>query len=283
MEKAARITGASLETANTDYILGTNSDELYRLEFQHGVWRETVLDCWRRAGIKAGARILDVGAGPGYATIDLATMAGPSGQVIALERSINFLAAARERIAASGFKNVEIHSLDLMQDLIPAQAMDFAWCRWVNSFVASPGTLVKKIHAALRPGGTAIFFEYVDYASWRLLPHEPMLNEFVTRVMASWRETGGEPDVAPAVVGALHASGFKITSARPHVFCARPGESFWQWLEMFTEVNTARSLEAGAVTRDWAGSFVARMDAARKSSNSLMITPMVLEIIARRE
>ena len=34
-----------------DYVLGTHDEEIARLGFQHGVWRSTVLDCWRNAGI----------------------------------------------------------------------------------------------------------------------------------------------------------------------------------------------------------------------------------------
>ena len=67
-----------------DYVLGTHDQELARLGLQHRVWRPVVLDCWQRAGITVGKRVLDVGAGPGYATVDLAEIVGPTGEVIAL-------------------------------------------------------------------------------------------------------------------------------------------------------------------------------------------------------
>src|SRR6266581_9426461 len=55
-----------------DYVLGTHDEELARLGLQHRVWLPVVLDCWHRAGVTVGKRVLDVGAGPGYATVDLA-------------------------------------------------------------------------------------------------------------------------------------------------------------------------------------------------------------------
>ena len=61
-----------------DYVLGTNDEELERLGLQHRVWRPIVLDCWRRAGITFGSRVIDVGAGPGFATMDLAELVGPT-------------------------------------------------------------------------------------------------------------------------------------------------------------------------------------------------------------
>ena len=70
-----------------DYVLGTNAEEISRLGLQHRVWRPRALDAWRRAGFRAGQVILDIGAGPGYAALDLAEIVGPTGKVIALERS----------------------------------------------------------------------------------------------------------------------------------------------------------------------------------------------------
>src|SRR5439155_11319771 len=69
-----------------DYLLGTHEEELARLGLQHRVWRPVVLDCWQRAGMTVGKRVLDVGAGPGYAAVDLAEIVGPTGKVIVLER-----------------------------------------------------------------------------------------------------------------------------------------------------------------------------------------------------
>jgi ubiquinone/menaquinone biosynthesis C-methylase UbiE len=76
-----------------DYVLGTHDEELARLGLQHRVWRPVVLDCWQRAGLTVGKRGLDVGAGPGYATVDLAEIVGPTGEIVALERSQNFIRA----------------------------------------------------------------------------------------------------------------------------------------------------------------------------------------------
>ncbi len=79
------------EKADSDYVLGTNDEELDRLGLQHRVWRPIVLECWRRAGITFGSRVIDVGAGPGYATVDLAELVGPTVEVFAIERSARFL------------------------------------------------------------------------------------------------------------------------------------------------------------------------------------------------
>src|SRR5438046_10221172 len=98
--------------AERDYVLGTHEEELTRLGLQHRVWRSVTLDCWQRAGITVGKRVLDVGAGPGYAAIDLAEIVGPTGEVVALERSQNFIRAMEQACGERWLANVKIHPID---------------------------------------------------------------------------------------------------------------------------------------------------------------------------
>ncbi len=265
-----------------DYVLGTHREELERLGLQHRAWRPTVLECWRQAGITRDWRVLDVGAGPGYAAVDLAEMVGETGRVIAVERSRRFVEAAREACRARGLAQVEVVEMDLMTDLLPAQDMDASWCRWVASFVSSPATLVTKLAAALRPGGVAIFHEYADYASWRFAPRSPAIEEFVQRVMESWRATGGEPDIALALPALLSAEGFRVLRATPRIFCVRPGDPIWQWPASFIGVHLDRLLELGRVSETWAASVRRDLEEREADEHSLMLTPLVLEIVAER-
>jgi ubiquinone/menaquinone biosynthesis C-methylase UbiE len=70
-----------------DYILGTHHKELERLRVQHDLWRPLCQTAWERGGFAAGQRVLDLGAGPGFAALDLARLVGAQGRVLALERS----------------------------------------------------------------------------------------------------------------------------------------------------------------------------------------------------
>src|SRR4030095_2237195 len=129
--------------------------ELVRLGLQHRVWRPVVLDCWQRAGITVGKHVLDLGAGAGYAALDLAEIVGPSGEVTALERSGNFVSAMRESFRERGLTNAKIYELDLMSGDLPKGDYDFSWCRWVLSFVSDPALMIRKLSNAMPKGGTA--------------------------------------------------------------------------------------------------------------------------------
>src|SRR5438552_4659603 len=179
-----------------DYVLRTHDQELARLGFQHEVWRSVALDLWQRAGITRGSRVLDLGAGPGYATVDLAEIVGPAGEVIALERSGKFAHAMMEAVRARALTNVKIHEVDLMTDDLPKANYGFSWCRWVASFVSDRALLIKKLNGVMRIGSVAIFHEYAHYRTWRFSPRLPNQERFAYEVEESWRASGGEADVA---------------------------------------------------------------------------------------
>src|SRR5438067_9117797 len=182
--------------AERDYVLGTHDEELARLGLQHDVWRDVAMETWRRAGITRGSRVLDLGAGPGYAALDLAEIVGPKGRVIAVERSNRFAAAIREGCRVRSLNNVEVHELDLMMDDLPNQPWDFSWSRWVITFVNDPELLIKKLAEAAGKGSVVIFQEYAHYRTWRFSPRLPKQERFTDVIEKSWRESGGEPDIS---------------------------------------------------------------------------------------
>jgi SAM-dependent methyltransferase len=263
-----------------DYLLGTGDVEIERLGLQHRVWRPVVLDAWRRAGITTGSRVLDVGAGPGWATLDLAEIVGPTGEVLAVERSGRFLRHART--VAHGLSHVRFHEQDLMDGPLPSGGFDAAWCRWVACFVESPGRLVGSIAEALRPGGTVVFHEYADYRTWRLAPRRPAMERFVQRVIASWRATGGEPDVGLALPTLLRAAGFQVKDERPHVFTVRPDDYVWRWPSAFVHSGLERLQDLGEIDEAFAREVLSELAEAESDPGSLMITPLLLEVTAVR-
>lgn len=266
-----------------DYILGTHDDELRRLGLQHQVWRKVALDAWRRAGIGQGVRVLDIGAGPGYAALDLAKIVGPSGKVIAIERSSKFASALRDACRQQAIDNIAVYELDLMTDELPNEKWDFAWSRWVATFVNDVELLVKKLAASAGRGSKVIFQEYAHYQTWRFSPRLPKQERFREQVESSWRESGGEPDVGLELPPLLTKHGFEVTSATPHLFCVKPGDQLWKWPSSFIPIGLARLVELGQINKQFADEVQEEFDRAEADPTTLMITPLVLEIIAERK
>lgn len=268
--------------STTDYVLGTHDEEIGRLGLQHRVWRQRALDAWRSAGIGPGQTLLDVGCGPGYAALDLAELVGPSGRVVTIDKSERFLrtldAACRER----RIDNIIAHRADLDAGEFPDVTADRAWGRWVFAFVKNPRTILARIAAALAPEGVIVLHEYFDYSTWRAAPRCSELEEFVSAVMASWRDNGGEPDIALWLPRWLEDLGFELRSARPIIDIVQPDRLSWTWLATFVEVGRRRLVDLGYLSPSRAESIWQAFTTLQASPGARMITPGVLEIVAAR-
>lgn len=265
-----------------DYVLGTHDAEIERLGLQHRVWRSHVLDVWMRAGLTVGQTAVDIGCGPGWATMDLAEIVGPAGRVHAIDRSARFLGTLESRVAARGWSHVTTHERDLDQPGWPAVQADLAWCRWVAAFVRDRRTFVSRVRELVKPGGRLVMHEYLDYAGWRFLPDSPTFEAFVTAVIASWREAGGEPNVGRDLPHWLAGEGFEIELTRPIVDVVTPADFMWQWPRAFVETGLDRLVQIGKLTRAQANDIWRDFLACEASPHVRMSNPTVLEIIARR-
>jgi len=264
------------------YVLGTHDDEIARLGLQHRAWWPFVADAWRRAGIAPAHTVLDVGCGPGYASRDLARAVGPSGHVIAIDRSRRFLDYLAAAAAADGLPNIRTVERDLNDGALPDVAADAAWCRWVLSFVRDPRALLARIVGALRPNGAIVIHEYYDYASWRLLPPRAELEEFVAEVMRAWREEGGEPDLGRVLPSWLAEMDVDLVGVRPIVHLAAPGTPMWEWPTAFVNVGSERLVALGRMTSTRASDIRRAMHDAANAPAARLSTPAVIEIIARK-
>ena len=265
-----------------DYYLGTQDDEVRRLGLQHRVWRPHVLDAWRRAHITVGSTVVDAGAGPGYASLDLAEIVEETGKVIALERSERFIGALARAAGARGLANIETRNIDLVTDAIPASGVDAVWIRWVFAFLSEPIEVLRKLASAIRPGGVIVIHEYMDWGTLNWTPRSPVLSEFVEVAIKSWRASGGEPDIAVQLLPMLPKAGLRLKETRPIIHAVKPDNYVWRWPATFIP-NHARNLaKAGTVTPQWAEDVATALADAEANPDTIMTTPLVMEIIAEK-
>lgn len=265
-----------------DYILGTHDAEIARLKLQHSVWRPRMLDAWRRAGITQGQTVIDLGSGPGYAALELAEIVGPQGRVIAVERSARFLGALSATATAHALHNIKTHEADITEQPLGDRIADASWCRWVFSWLTRPERAVANLASALKPGGIAVFHEYANYAGWQLAPHAPAFARFVAAIIESVHKTGAQMDAALTLPALLQAEAFEIVSLTPIVDVVSPANYVWQWPAAFARDYQAKLVEQGLITRDDAAQVLALLEQAERNGTTRVITPTVLEIIARR-
>jgi SAM-dependent methyltransferase len=267
-------------TDEKPYVLGTHDAEIERLGLQHRLWRARAREGWKRAGFGPGQRILDVGCGPGYATVDLADLVGPTGEIVSIDRSERFLAVVRET-AKDRKLPVTTLSLDLSETGVPSLEADGAWVRWVFAFVPRPQELLRSIHAALKPGGRLVVYEYFDYRTWRLSPRDADFEGFVDAVMQSWRAEGGEPDVGLDLPRWMRELGFTV-EWRQFSDMIRPNDELWQWPRAFIETGVQRMVDLGRISDDEAVRIREAFERVSADPNAHLVIPSVVELVATK-
>jgi SAM-dependent methyltransferase len=271
-----------MATRERDYVLGTHDDEIERLALQHSVWRPRAIDAWRRAGFGRGDTIIDLGSGPGYATVDLAELTGPSGRVIAVDRSHRFLETLHGTLVNRGLAHVDVVESDLDTVDLGGHVADGAWCRWVLAFVPRPRAVLERVARSIKRGGAFVSHEYFSYETWRVLPPSAAFDEFVRLVIDNWRRSGGEPDIGLDVPRWLEELGFEIESTTPLIDAITPTNHVWQWPASFMDVGLRRLIDLGAVDAERGAELQRELTRIAHDPAARMITPGVLEVVARK-
>jgi 2-polyprenyl-3-methyl-5-hydroxy-6-metoxy-1,4-benzoquinol methylase len=97
-------------------------------------------------GVAPGWHCLDAGAGEGSMARWLASRVGREGRVVATDLNPRFL-------VGHGLPNLEVRRHDLLADDLEEGCYDLVHCRFVLSHLADPLPALRRLVAAVRPGG----------------------------------------------------------------------------------------------------------------------------------
>ena len=108
--------------------------------------------CLRERGIGPGWRCLEVGAAEGSMSRWLAQQVEPGGRVVAADIDLRFLTGLDA-------PNLEVRHFDLRQDDLELDHYDLAYCRTLMLHMPDAEAALRKLAAALRPGGWLVVQE----------------------------------------------------------------------------------------------------------------------------
>jgi SAM-dependent methyltransferase len=275
-------TRAGTEAEADEYILGTDTEELERLRFQHQVWVKEAYELFERAGLRAGDRVLDLGCGPGFTTIELAHVVGPRGRVVARDVSARFLATLARECARLDFHHVE-SSLGPVEELALADgSLDAAYARWLFCWLADPMSALERVARALRPGGVLLLQEYFDWGAMRILPGGPAFARAVEACLASWKAGDATIDFAARIPELAPRCGLELEYFAPRARLGRVGSLEWRWLDRFFRVYLPKVVERGLLAPHELEAWLREWDERAAGDASFVATPTMADVILRK-
>jgi SAM-dependent methyltransferase len=196
----------------SEYTLTLSEAEIrrYQMMAQQAAARES--GQLSAAGVVAGAVVADIGCGPAAMSIELARLVGPSGQVIAVERDKQALAAAEVLIQQSGTRNVSLREATATATGLEPGSVDVVMLRHVLAHNGGQEpAIVSHLATLIRPGGSAYLVDG-DLGGFRLLDIDPDLGDVITRYLEFHRWRGNDPAIGLRLAQLLEAAGLEVTS-----------------------------------------------------------------------
>lgn len=264
-----------------DYILGADSDESRRLRFQHKVWLEHGHALFRRAGFRAGDRLLDLGCGPGWTSFELAEIVGPNGRVVARDQSPQFLETLQAEARHLGLDNIECSRGPVEDlDLVPGE-LDGAYARWLFCWLTDPGAVLARVARGLREGAVLALQEYFDWAAMKLVPRCRIFDRAVAACMQSWQLGGGTIDIAQEIPRLAEASGLSVDHFAPVARLGPVGSGEWNWIEQFFHSYLPKVVEAGLLSAEEFEEFRGEWNRRTESGEGYCYTPTMADVLLR--
>ncbi|MGA9750038.1 MAG: class I SAM-dependent methyltransferase, partial [Nocardioides sp.] len=216
---------------------------------------------WRTAENSAGyllphlredLSLLDVGAGPGTITGDLA---GRVASATATEVDEDTLALTRQGVEAAvrpGTARVEYVVADVHALPMQAASFDVVHAHQVLQHVADPVQGLREMRRVARPGGLVAVRDS-DYPAFAWYPRVPGLDEWLELYLTLARGNGGEPAAGRRLLSWARTAGFEEVTATSSTWCfSTPEDRAWwggMWADRVRHTKLARqAIATGAAT-----------------------------------
>jgi SAM-dependent methyltransferase len=249
-------------------------DEGARLRLLAQLYDPATIRLLTSLGVSQGWHCADIGAGGGSITGWLSDQVGASGRVLATDVDTRHLTDLPT--------NVEVSSHDITAEDLESDAFDLVHCRFVLAHLGDPGAALRRMVAALRPGGWLLVEEPDATPLAAIDKDHPRASSFDTMVSSTYRflKTAGVYDIWLGRSLPDLFDGLGLSDIDNEAWCriVRGGEPFARWHEHgFDRVD--QMLLDNAIVTD-AG--IADRRRAHEDPTFLMMTGLVVACWGRR-
>jgi len=269
--------------AEHHYVLGRDDEETRRLEAQHSLWAPVTEAFLDRLQLPRGARVAELGCGPGLVLPALRQRVGEEGSVLAIDGAADWLVGIDARIEAEGWSNVKTLHGDLRELQLEEGSYDLLFSRWVFSFLPDPEEIIHRLSKALAPGGVLAIQDYNHYGV-SAYPHSDGFWAIIQATRAMYASEGGDAFVAGRVPPAMAAAGLDLVDLTPNVIAGGPGTEVFQWGHDFfnSESQLDNMQKRGGLTDEDRATFKEQWPKLCEAPGAMFYSPIVLDAAGRR-
>ncbi|GAA4904738.1 methyltransferase family protein [Actinomycetospora succinea] len=203
-----------MTTVEGGYALRLSDDELVRYRLMAQRAREHEADLWELAGIGPGARVVDVGCGPGAMLPALAACVGPHGAVAGVDGEAEAVATARAGLAAAGVHRAGVRRGRAEATGLPEGTWDVAMMRHVLAHNGgAEQRIVEHLAALVRPGGHVYLLD-VDALAAGIVPAPPEIDDMAARYVRWHTDRGNDVRVGRRLAALARGAGLEVEAFR---------------------------------------------------------------------
>lgn len=177
--------------------------------------------------LRPGLSVLDVGAGPGTISTDLAALVAP-GRVHAVDASADVVAEAEADRVAAGIDNLSYAVDDAYALSSPDGSWDVVHAHQVLQHLTRPVEALREFRRVVAPGGVVAVRE-VDYEGTIWWPRVPGLDEWREVYLAVHRGTSGEPAAGRQLKAWAREAGFGRVESSASIWLFETEEARQWW------------------------------------------------------
>jgi SAM-dependent methyltransferase len=233
-----------------------------------------------RLGIRPGWRILEIGPGQGSLHLELRRRA--AAPIDAVERSASFAHDLATRCRRDGLGPGRIWRTDLSLAPLPRNHYDLVFARWVFLFLPEPENHVRKLVAALKPGGLLAVEDY-HRETLALVPRAPYWSDFMEADRAFFASEGGDVSIGGRLPYLYRDAGLRVVENVPTIKVGEPRSQVWNWattyflgvLDRYARFQPFTPAKAARLREFWL--------AASRDRTSVLIAPAVLDVVGRKK
>jgi SAM-dependent methyltransferase len=236
--------------------------------------------------LRRGARVLDVGCGPGLVLADLRARVGAAGSVVGIDESERWIGEVAALAGREGWGNVraEARRVPLAgppEGTLEGGPFDLVFLRWVLAFLPERERVLTSLARVLRPGGTLAVMDY-NHEGLSLFPRSAGFEAMVRALRARYTQGGGDVFLMGTIPALFRAAGLEPAGLTPWVLAGGPGSPAFRWADAFFPHHSAGMLAAGLLSAAERELFLSEWAERRADRDALFFSPLVVTLVARR-